>query len=440
MIRRVDITDERWQFGIGLLLHLLFLAVLWLSPLARYNIQLPEGNAQHNLWRGSDVLSYVQPARNFLQHGVIGRGLQPGFLRTAGYPLFLAGLMRLFGSRWLTAAWLLQALLFAFFYPLLTRFVRLLLGDNRTLIRRVFLFSLLSAAYWARIPLILSDTFFALSFYIGLFLGIRALVRQSWPDALGQLFFLGYAAQVRPSLLLYPVVHFMVFIAVLQAKNLRWNVKRRQIAALSLVLLNALVLLPSARNYVNYGVFKPTGILENNMLHFLGRQVLEDRGRLAEYEAMDRRLQEVPDFREEMALEKTFALQIYERYPLTTLKCMFMPNLAATLFGNNWTQVFNYWNRHWRDKPLKNRLPLKKFLAARVIFVFMFFVYLLIYLSFVLYLWKLLRRKRYAIVFTLLAFFAYFLLPTVLAGVVRLRLPVEGFFVIFGLRYWELKI
>ena len=70
------------QYLIGVALNLAFVLVLLSQTVTWRNLQLPEGAYRQNIWRGLDVMTYVNPARNFLDFGVFGSGM--GVLLSVG--------------------------------------------------------------------------------------------------------------------------------------------------------------------------------------------------------------------------------------------------------------------------------------------------------------------------------------------------------------------
>ncbi len=108
------------QYLIGVSLNLAFVLVLLSSGSTWKNVQLPEGEYKDNIMRGQDIMTYVNPARNFLDFGVFGAGIDPDAYRTIGYPLFLSIMMRIFGKNWLEATFFVQAFIFALIYPSLS--------------------------------------------------------------------------------------------------------------------------------------------------------------------------------------------------------------------------------------------------------------------------------------------------------------------------------
>ena len=92
----INIESLTIQYFIGLAINIIFLIILLSTDTSYRNLQIPEGNYQDNLWRASDVMTYVSPARNFINYNVFGHEKVPDFHRTIGYPLFLSAIMMLF--------------------------------------------------------------------------------------------------------------------------------------------------------------------------------------------------------------------------------------------------------------------------------------------------------------------------------------------------------
>ena len=104
-------------YGISLIALLLAFGFLLMFPEGRWSLTLPDQNYQHP-WDGSDIMGYVDPARNFLETGTFGR--QPGvpdLHRTIGYPAFLASVKFLFGDNWVKAAYSVPITIFALLFP-----------------------------------------------------------------------------------------------------------------------------------------------------------------------------------------------------------------------------------------------------------------------------------------------------------------------------------
>jgi hypothetical protein len=203
-------------------------------------------------------MSYVNPARNFLDFGVFGTGIQPDTYRTIGYPLFLSILMKVFRKNWLKAAFFAQAFVFALMYPFLSVMARLLGAPSKAVINLSFLFWVFSVTYIATVPVLLSDLFFTVFFTVGLTLGLLSVARQSYLFLAGQLLFLGYAAQVRPVLCIYPIVHLLVLCSAAKMYGSMSSRKTRTIITISVASLLLLCNLTTLRNYIHFRLPEPT--------------------------------------------------------------------------------------------------------------------------------------------------------------------------------------
>ena len=431
--------DFRWQrlllfqYLIGVALNLAFVLVLLGQHSTWKNLQLPEGEYRDNIWRGSDVMDYVNPARNFLDFGVFGTGMEPDHYRTIGYPLFLSILMKVFGKNWLEIAFFAQAFIFALMYPFLSAMVRLLMIPSKAIINLSFLIWIFSAAYIATVPVLLTDLFFTVFFTIGLVLGLMSVARQSYLFLAGQLLFLGYSAQVRPVLFIYPFVHLLVLWSAAKMYGTLSTRKTRTIIIVSVALLLVLCNLMTFRNYIHYRLPEPSNAMSSNLFNSLGYEVLVAKGKLDWFKEMSDRAYSVPDISERARLMKKYALEIIKRYPLTTLKEM---GLHATriLFGSHWLNIGKFWGYSWRAKQASGRPEAKKSYIILSLTLVWAFIYGVLYFFFGAFLFRLFREKKYLYLLTLILFMTYFLVPTFIAPMgPRMRLPVEGILVFFAL-------
>ena len=85
-----DLNRPLTQYIIGLAFNFILLIILLLGPVSFRNLQLPEGRYKDNIWRGTDVRTYVIPARNFLETGGFLVNGRPDCKRTIGYPFLIA--------------------------------------------------------------------------------------------------------------------------------------------------------------------------------------------------------------------------------------------------------------------------------------------------------------------------------------------------------------
>lgn len=440
---KIDLGSPKTQYAIGLLCNLGFLFLLLNNPVTYRNLQLPEGIYRDNLWKGHDVDTYVNPARNFLEYGVFGVGEKPDFHRTVGYPLFLAVLIKLFGENWLIWAFIAQSFIFALIYPALSNIASMLFPKNKHVQVISFLFFLASGAYITKTPVILSDLFFTVLLTIGLCLGMQSIVKRNWYLMFSGVAFIGYAAQVRPVLSFFPVVSFLVFLSVATLYRSDKDKKVRRMIIFSTLLLLILCILPAIRNYSNYGLFQANDVLETNMFKYLGRQVMLENNESGAYALMDEKVQESLLARK-MELEKEYSFSIYSKYPLTSLKYILL-NTGRILGSNHLIDAAYFWGLYPIDSDSTGHMP---FIQSNYVLAFTVvygLVYLFLYVLFSSFLIRLFKKKRYLFFFTLIVFISYFLIPAFIGGGgQRMRLPVEGIIVLFGLyeydTYWSGKM
>jgi len=419
------------QYFVGLAINLAFVIILLSCPVSFRNLQIPEGQYADNAWKGMDIITYVRPARNFLEYGVFGKGTAPGYQRTVGYPLFLAAMMKLFGSNWLVGTIFVQAIAFALIYPALSKISLLLFPGQASLYQVSFWIYLMLGTFIAMVPMILTDLFFAVLFTVGVCFGIVSVKLRSWLYLLLYVVFVGYAAQVRPALMFYPFVNIFVLLA--SAKRFRCL---NEGAVKAFVLVSTLCLLvlcnlPSLRNYVNYGLFKPTDVLERNMFYFLTRDVLHAENEQDVYAEMNAEVSAATDLQQKMTLMKEHSLMTYKQYPVTTLKRMLRN--SAYVVNTHWQWAGRYWGYSRRDVHSPGHMPLKRSNLMLAIVVIGCIAYSVIHLFFAGFLLRLLRTRNWLYLSTILVVIGYFLGPTFIAGGgKRMYLPVEGIVVMLS--------
>ncbi len=433
VLKKINIESLIVQYLIGLALNLIFLIILLASNVSYRNLQIPEGEYSNNLWRGTDVMTYVEPARNFLDYRVFGDGHSPDYHRTIGYPLFLSVMMMLFGSRWLIAVLFVQAILFAFIYPAVSKIAVILFPNQKSIVRPVFIFSLLSGAYFATVPVILTDLFFAVLLVIGICFGLLSIINQSWKYLVLQVIFLGYAGQVRPTLIFYPIVNVFVLLSMAKRYGISGERRAKALIAVSSVLILLTCNLPSLRNYLNHGVFRPTDALESNLFNHFGKNVMTGRNDLDAYEAMRNEIEEAHDLKEILALRRKYALHIYRKYPGTTLK-YYIHNAIPVMGHTHLLNVAHFWGYHWEDETLSEDITLKESNLVLAIVLIWYLINLAIYTLFLSFLIRLTGSRNFLFLFTLLIYVSYFVFPSYLTGGgSRFRLTVEWLIVIFAL-------
>lgn len=428
------LLDLRAQYFFGLIINLVYVLLLYSSPTSYANMQLPEGTHANNLWMGSDVMTYVQPARNFLAYGVFGNGLEPDYHRTMGYPLIIAAFIKVFGNHWPIALIFAQAFFCALVYPALTKIGTVLFERFEVPAALMFVFLFISGAYIVGVPLILTDTVFAVCFILGVCFGLQGIIGKSWKFVLLHIAFLGYAAQIRPILGLYPILNLLLLWALARKKHLAGAIRTKFILGTCTLALLLLCNVPGIRSYINYGVLSPCDVMASNMLDVLGREVLIRQGKTDEYETMREQVEGAASLGQRMSMQQRLGLNIYERYPLTTFKVLCC-NALGVICGAHWNTIAAFWGYNGKDLELQGHMPLKGSRAVRVVSLVNRGMYLVVCLLCIILLAKSLRGKNALVALAILGGILYILVPTLIAAAgSRMRLPVDGFLVMFAFR------
>ena len=111
------------------------------------------------------------------------------------------------------------------------------------------------------------------------------MVKQSWKFTLLHVGLIGYAAQIRPVLVLFPFINVLLLWMLAHKRHLAGSARTKVLLAGSTCALLLLCNAPSIRNYINYRLFMPSDLLAVNMFDFLERG-LAGNGRLDIYEEM----------------------------------------------------------------------------------------------------------------------------------------------------------
>ncbi|MCW5200276.1 hypothetical protein VU07_00440 [Desulfobulbus sp. F4] len=181
---------------------------LYSSPFGKISLLLPDGSIQGNPWNGGDTMTYVNPAKAFLQSRVFARNGQPDAHRTIGYPFFLAMMMYVFGADWLQASYICQFFIFSLYFPAATYIAYSLCPEiTRRDVWNIFIILLLSGAGTAYVGQIMTDQIFSSLLMSGIACGFAAVRKLSLKMMLLHILLVGCAAQIRPVLGFFFIVN-----------------------------------------------------------------------------------------------------------------------------------------------------------------------------------------------------------------------------------------
>lgn len=419
----------RRQYFLALFLLAAVLGSLYMLPQGRISLTLPDGESlSGHPWRGSDVMTYVEPARSFLDTGVFARGGVPDMHRTIGYPAFLALLMWAFGDMWLPMTYICQLFIFASLFPAVTVVIQSWFPEREDLPSIVFGILLLNGVALAYAGLLLTDMFFSALLMAGIAAGLLAVRRGSWLLVFLHVGTIAWAAQVRPTLGLFAVVNvcFMVYTAN------KWQLLHLPRIKLIIAISALLVLVagngPAVRNYFNHGIFTPTNVLANGLARYLAGPVLIEAGHKEVY---DRKLREFKSSSgvEQIEIQKKFALETFAAYPFLVIKRLAY-HAFWNLFEPHWEYLLNVFGGGFSlNEVLDDNGQLNKKLIWGVGF---WLGYLLLYGFFLAFVVRALVQGD----FVFLVGLAFFLMPLLASFMngqgARMRLYAEPILLMFA--------
>jgi hypothetical protein len=290
------------------------------------------------------------------------------------------------------------------------------------------------------VPVILSDLFFAVIFTIGLCFGLEAIFRKSWKYLILHILFIGYAAQVRPLLSVYPIINFFILLLVAKDYLILKNRTIQLFLIVSTISLLWLCNAPSIRNYINHRLSDPTDVLSNNMFDYLAKDVLNRKGEQSTYLLMKNEVDNVKNISEIVRLKKKLAIEVFRKYPVTTI-IQLGYNAGINLFEPYWIIAAKYYGYHYMDVESIRHMPLKKSNLVLIIFSFFVFINIVLWILFSCSLLYFFRSEKIMTLIPIIILFFYFVIPTFMSGQgCRMRLPAEGLMVLCTFYYLEQKL
>lgn len=325
------------MFLIGLSINLIYLSFLAANEVSRTNLNPIAKNAS-TVWNGSDVDTYIRPAKEFLKTGIFtGRGGLPDSHRTIGYPFFLALCMMLAGEFWVECAIGLQVLLFAIIYPALAIVARELFNASLQKIHTFLIIYAFCGAGWAYTPTLLTDQFFTVCLWSAIALGLLAIKLSKIWLWVGHFILLACAAAIRPTLSLFPVGFAALFIGLHQ-HCCNW----KHVSFIVYVFLIQMLLCqtPAIRNFVNHGVWVPSDVVVNNLSDYLAKNTLSLTGDTNTYPIAKSGWEDM-NLADRLAAKSEFAVKVFLNHPVATMGVVFT-NLICNTLETHWINVFHY--------------------------------------------------------------------------------------------------
>lgn len=416
------------QYCIGVSINIVYSLILLIAYSCIYKTPFSNNDIVGKLLNFGDGGIYIKLANNFLIYGVFGDKIIPNHDYAIGYSFFLAACIKIFGIYWFFGAIFLQSLLYGAVYPVLSKIALIFLPEDRSFSWIFFWLLVITGAYSVYSPIIMSDMFFVLFFFLGLYFGILSVIRQNWKYFLLQLLFISLSAFLRHSLFAYPIVNCFVMLTIARLYKCLGKNKVQLIIIFSFLFLMVTCNLSSVRNYLNFGFFHSSSLQETNMLGYLGKDVLAEENKSELYQEMVNNYDRTLNWEVSagLRLAREYALSIYTSYPLTTIKCL-LRNAFFILFNTHHNNIIYYLAGKFSDFPVS--VPVYAHLMNYILAfnVIWWFFYLAVYLFFLYFLWCLFIKHRYFDLFTISLFILYFICPTFIAGGgPRLRIPVEG--------------
>ncbi|MBC6411005.1 MAG: hypothetical protein GDA42_11225 [Ekhidna sp.] len=246
------------SFIIGIVMHVAYVIILCntgsrLSDfLQKDNGQLTKEISKYNV----DSMTYIDSADNFLAYGVFGKGNKPDHFRTIGYPSIIYFFKITLGQYWYHGLLIFQILIGALVYPVAYGIGIAIFPNKRKIIFYSIITLILLGGYFTRSIHVLTDMPYASFLLLGMYLSIISIISRKNYLMTFSVIILSFAALVRPNLILYPIVHFLLLLYVAKEYDLWTQIKtKRVIWASSIILLlmcnlSSHVSLFSKRNFV----------------------------------------------------------------------------------------------------------------------------------------------------------------------------------------------
>ncbi|MDE0471456.1 MAG: hypothetical protein OXH57_05905 [Ekhidna sp.] len=393
-----------------------------------------------------DTVGYIASADNFLAYGVFGKENEPDHLRTIGYPLIIYLFKATLGAYWYYGLLIFQILLGALIYPIAYGIGTAIFpkSKKRTIFYSIITLMLLGG-YFTKSMYVLTDMPCASFLLLGMYLSIISITTKKNYLMILSVIALSFAALIRPNLILYPIVHFLLLLYVAKEHNLWIQIKTKRVIWASSVILLLMCNLSSFRLYNAYGVFSPSSVLGINMFEYSVKEIMSRNGEEEKYVLWESEIDAENNWITQDKLRKDRFFEVVFNNP--RLAILYWVRVATKhLLSPHHKEIVRTYMGDEQYMVLKNHKVSKatmrsSFTVMWVGYYILYFLNAIILLLGFLYLCYKFSKKEYLFVFVFLSLIFLIIGPSFIVegSGSRMRLPVEPFLLILAFQYLEIK-
>lgn len=268
-INKINVFFDRyWKISLSILIIIQITINIWL--LCRYGIDM-----------GGDTGSYINPAKSFLNQGIMlngnGNGI-PILFRTPGYPLIISIFYKLFGENNLPII-ILQIIMSVMIIIMIYYMVSIYINRATGILACVlYLSDFPEHVYTVRI---LTDLPFSFFVTLALFLLVKYVNKKKMYNYILACIVINYAMLVRPNIMYFNMILAIVLAALAIIRKINWKK-----AVIYIVLFVMSYGGWSARNMYYYGAPMFTSIRDESTYAFYAPLMYQKEYKCSEEEAL----------------------------------------------------------------------------------------------------------------------------------------------------------
>ena len=322
-------------------------------------------------------------------------------------------------------------------YPIIYGIGTSIFSKSRKAIYNSVIIIVLLGGYFTKSAYVLTDLTFTFFFLLGTYLSIIAITgRKKIQLIIGGVTLLSFGALIRPSLILYPIVHFLLLLYIARKNNVWIHSSIKRIVWSSSTILILTVNLSSFRLYNFYGNFSPTDVLGINMFDYSVNEILSKKGKKEKYLQWESEIKSENNWLIKDKLRKDKFFETISNFPQMSM-LYWLRAATSHLISPHYMEIGAIYGYYKRD----NTLPkLRKSTIMQGVFYTFLFLNAITLLFGFLYLFHKLLKKEYLLVLVFLSAIFLIIGPSFIAQTSpRMRIPIEPFLVILAFQYLENK-